>query len=394
MKNDYILNPITLLDLDYGKKIDWEILESQNEWFHELRYVPQDSEWHGEGSVLNHTKMVVEELRALPRFKSFSHQYRLLLLWAALFHDVGKKYTTKTEIIDGRVRIISPGHANKSCKIFRTFIYKNNFLSPYYREVVCNLIQYHAFPIWALEAEDPKALKTLMKIQLTSSNSALSVLAEADMRGRFCKDRQEPLDKISLFREWIEEKNVGKKKNTFSFINSGSKMNFFNSPTPNPEYVSYNNFTCHVTLVCGLPGSGKDTYIEHFLRNAHSRGHYKVVSLDQIRKDNNFKPTKSKDTGRAVQLAMKQCKEYLAKGQDFFFNSTCITRDLRQKWVRLFMDYGAEVIIKYMETPYTTLIKRNKTRYKPIPEKVLEKLINKVEVPTKEEAHTVHVLTR
>lgn len=65
--------------------------------------VPQEPQWHPEGSVWVHTLMVVDEAAGL---RSGNREEDLALMWGALLHDVGKPPTTVEE--DGRIR--SPSH--------------------------------------------------------------------------------------------------------------------------------------------------------------------------------------------------------------------------------------------------------------------------------------------
>ncbi len=75
--------------------------------------VPQDPEWHAEGDVFVHTKMVCEALLQLPEFQALSEQEQHILFAAAMLHDVEKRSTTKREIQGGKERIVSPNHAKK-----------------------------------------------------------------------------------------------------------------------------------------------------------------------------------------------------------------------------------------------------------------------------------------
>jgi tRNA nucleotidyltransferase (CCA-adding enzyme) len=66
--------------------------------------VPQDPEWHPEGDVFVHTRLVVDRAHELIDDLSYAKQVTVML--AALAHDFGKPATT--EFIDGRLR--SRGH--------------------------------------------------------------------------------------------------------------------------------------------------------------------------------------------------------------------------------------------------------------------------------------------
>jgi tRNA nucleotidyltransferase (CCA-adding enzyme) len=69
----------------------------------------QEPEWHPEGDVWTHTKMVCDEARALVDATELSHAERTTVMLAALCHDLGKPATT--EIIEGRVRSLAHDRA-------------------------------------------------------------------------------------------------------------------------------------------------------------------------------------------------------------------------------------------------------------------------------------------
>jgi tRNA nucleotidyltransferase (CCA-adding enzyme) len=86
-------------------------------WLHALRVldqifpeikalidVPQDSEWHPEGDVFVHTRLVTDRAHELIDDLAYARQVTVML--AALCHDFGKPATT--EFVDGRLR--SRGH--------------------------------------------------------------------------------------------------------------------------------------------------------------------------------------------------------------------------------------------------------------------------------------------
>ncbi len=96
-----------------GKLPDWQALEHRFSWFADMKNVPQDPEWHAEGDVFVHTKMVCEALLQLSEFQTLSEQEQHILFAAAMLHDVEKRSTTKRESQGGKERIVSPNHAKK-----------------------------------------------------------------------------------------------------------------------------------------------------------------------------------------------------------------------------------------------------------------------------------------
>ena len=63
-----------------GQLPDWQALERRFSWFADMKDVPQDPEWHAEGDVFTHTKMVCEALLQLPEFKRLMNRSSIFCL--------------------------------------------------------------------------------------------------------------------------------------------------------------------------------------------------------------------------------------------------------------------------------------------------------------------------
>ena len=140
-------------------------------------------------------------------------------------------------------------------------------------------------------------------------------------------------------------------------------------------------------MLSGIPGSGKDTYIKNNI------GNLDTISLDDIRREMKIKPTDNKGNGQVIQEAIERCKVKMRVRESFIFNSTNITRDLRSKWITLFEEYGGCVDIHYIEVSYDKLLTQNNNRVYGVPVNVVEKLLNKLEVPTFKEVNNVIYIT-
>jgi len=82
--------------------------------------VPQDPEWHPEGDVFVHTRLVIDRARELIDDLPYAKQVTVML--SALAHDFGKPATT--EFIDGRLR--SRGHEEAGVAPTLSFLDKLN----------------------------------------------------------------------------------------------------------------------------------------------------------------------------------------------------------------------------------------------------------------------------
>ena len=66
---------------------------------------------------------------------------------------------------------------------------------------------------------------------------------------------------------------------------------------------------------------------------------------------------------------------------------------MRKQLVDLFVAYQAKVVIVYIEPCYETLMKQNDNRQNAVPEMIMEKMMNSLEVPAVHEAHEVKYIT-
>jgi tRNA nucleotidyltransferase (CCA-adding enzyme) len=85
--------------------------------------VPQDPEWHPEGDVFVHTRLVIDRARELIDDLPYPKQVTVML--AALAHDFGKPATT--EFVDGRLR--SRGHEEAGVEPTLNFLDRLNIFT-------------------------------------------------------------------------------------------------------------------------------------------------------------------------------------------------------------------------------------------------------------------------
>lgn len=354
----------------------WSHLENTFDWVKDMQDVPQDSIHHAEGNVAIHTQLVLNALQALPEFNLLNEQQKEVVWAAALLHDVEKRSTTVTE---ENGRITSRGHAKKGEFTARQVLFRQGQTPFGLREEISSLVRYHGLPLWIMDKQDP--VKAVLEASLRVDMKLLAMLAKADALGRLCSDQNDLLSRIEFFEAFCEEQNCW--HNTRNFASSLARFTYFHKENSHPDYVPFDDTKGEVIMLSGLPGMGKDTYLKK---------NYKalpVLSLDDIRRKNKLKPDDVSATGWAVQEAKEQAKVFLRKGESFAWNATNITRQMRKQWIDLFVSYKARVKIIYVEVPYHDWLKQNREREHPVPENVLSRLLNKLEVPTRDEAHDV-----
>lgn len=346
-------------------------------WSRAMAACLQDSEWHAEGDVWTHTQLVLQELTQLDEWRSVGQHEQAVLKFTALLHDVAKPLTTEIDPETGRVT--SPKHAVKGEHVARSIL-RDAGCDLSTREEICRLVRYHGRPAFLMERDEPS--HEVIRLSWLLNNRLLFLFAVADTRGRDTDAMSRPEENLHYWKLASEE--AGCFEQPFPFSNAQSRFVFGRQEKPNLHYVVHQDFACDVTMMCGLPGSGKDTWL------AAHRGDCPVVSLDELREELGVDPTD--DQGRVVQLAKERCRELMRSGTSFVFNATNVVRQTRKGWIELFSDYGARIEMVYVEPPIKTILKQNRERTQTVPESVIRKLADKCEPPTWWECHDLALI--
>jgi predicted kinase len=361
--------------------LDWPALVARRAWLQALDGVPQDPDYHAEGDVLVHTGMVAEALVQHPSWQSLPSPARTALFVAALLHDVSKPQCT---LIGPDGRISSAGHARHGELHARQILWQGQgFDTPapfLLREQVARLVRWHGLPLWFLERPDLE--RAVVAASMTVPLERVALLAEADVLGRVCHDQSELLGRIALFREYCAE--LGCLSRPYPFPSVQSRYRYFASERGQLGYEPYDDTAFEVVLLCGLPASGKDTWI------ARELPELPTIALDQIRQQLHIAPRDNQ--GPVLAQAMERARNYLRRQQPFVWNATSITRSRRRRLIELFCAYKARVRLVYLDAPLVLLMERNARRPEPVPEGVILQMLRRLEVPDLTEAQRVEWL--
>ena len=350
----------------------------------EMEETPQNPRWHGEGSVLEHTKLVIKAMTESPAFLGADTRTQQILYLAAVFHDIGKVRTTRLE--DGQWA--SPGHARVGAEMARPILWREFGLcgtpeKQNIRETVCGLIRYHSLPPYAIENEDGK-----LRLIRAAANGALApdltirllcAFSEADALGRICADKADMLDRIALCAELAKE--AACHDGPYPFPTEHTAYAYLAGKNISPQYPLYDDTWGEIILLSGLPGTGKDTWIRDNCPDLP------MISLDGIRKELKILPIQ--DQGRVVAAARERAKELLRKKQSFVWNATNILPMTRKQQIDLFTAYGASVRVVYLETGWEEQLRRNAGRPDAVPEAAISGMLEKLTPPERFEAHRV-----
>lgn len=341
-------------------------------WARAMANCGQDAQWHAEGDVWTHTRMVCAALERLPEWPALDRAAQLKLLLVALFHDAGKPATSVLDEATGRTR--SPKHSLVSAGIARQVL-RELGCGLALREEIVALARYHGRPPYLLEKANPE--REVISLSWRLTNRLLYLFALADTRGRDTQEMNRPEENLQLWKLLAEEQ--GCFEGPYPFANDQARFLFYREQLTSLHYVPREDYRCTVTMISGLPGSGKDTWL------ARRRPAQPVVALDDLRAELNVDPADNQ--GTVIQAARERCREHLRAGRDFAFNATNLTRQIRQRWIDLFADYSARVEIVYLEPSLTTIRKRNRQRDAAVPERIWDRMLEKLEPPDITEGH-------
>lgn len=338
---------------------------------------PQEPQHHGEGDVWTHTMMVCDELVNSADYAAASEDERFILFFAALLHDVSKADTTVIDPITGRIS--QPGHSKRGAIDARVLLWRMNV--PFdLREAICRLINVHQVPFFALSSTTMQPERLVHKLSWELDIRLLAALAEADMRGRICADKDNVLVSIELFRELAREEGCyGQEK---AYADAHTRLEYARHGKGHPDYALYPAQGSEVVLMCGLPASGKNTRVEQ------EYPHLPVVSFDDAKAELGLKH--GENDGAAAHFAVNRAKEFLRAKKPFVWNATHLSQQMRDKSLDLVYSYDAKVRIMYLEQTFEELRRRNAARDSTLSQAALERMFNRWEVPVPAEADQVH----
>jgi putative nucleotidyltransferase with HDIG domain len=363
--------PLTPTGPNYD--LDWETVVKTYSWLQPLEHCPQNPDYHAEGNVLIHTRLVCESLIGLAQWRQLAPTEQSILFAAALLHDIAKPAATTIEP-DGK--ITAKGHVRQGVKMAMGILWRMG-IEVEHRLAIGNLIQYGSLPMWFWDKPNPQ--KSMIMVSTVSRCDWVALLSEADVRGRWGQDQAAILDRIQFFREYAIE--LGISNTPWPFTSDQSRFLYFQKETADPNYAAFDDTVCEVTLLSGLPGMGKDTWIKNHCSALP------VISLDVIRKQLGAKSTG--DQGEVIQRAKEQAKTYLRTQQSFVWNATNLSQQLRSQLIELFTNYHARVNIVYLEVALEIQQQRNRARSAIVPQQVIDRMIDRLEIPQITEAHNV-----
>lgn len=345
---------------------------------------PQQPEWHGEGSVYQHLKLVFAEARALTATLSDSERHILLL--ASLLHDVGKTWCTRPreDAKTGRTLLVSPRHAGEGAQYLQ-LLWGDTELPLIWRDAVLSLVAFHHHPARIAESFNPWLLAYITR---HIPGKLLYLLELADIRGRIAEDKSAALERLEVFRLFCEEHDCYEQSSHLNqqlreamgeevsegsllltrhallrgkFLDPAQGVACFHTPT-----------TQRVVMMCGLAGSGKSTLARSLAKPLGAV----IIAPDDFRTSDDAKARSD-----AWRQAIQTLKKALGQGQSVIYDACNVRQDYRNNIERVAAAYNVPLgIVPVMTSPAEALrLNRQRSGMARVPDDVITRQFDSFE---------------
>lgn len=356
----------------------------------------QNPRYHAEGSVLEHTMLVVQRFQELKGHFKLDAAEERVLFWASVLHDTGKTEVTRYE--DGRWR--SPGHEIAGVPIARDLLLQNSELDAAERQGVLDLVRWHGFPLkWVKNngsVEELKRLGTQTDLRL------LSIFSVFDFQGRICEDQTETsgmidefhkchvpkaeyeLGKFADLQETFEAWNLRHKNAAWNALKIGN-MALLERLMDAKPYSDYETFGKKVYMTVGPPLSGKSSYIE---REMPDLFHIKLEDFeidDELAKHKYYLERKMIEFRHFLTIYLNRHRQVVLEGR----NLNPILRAKLNELVR-----GMDVELEYLvfENSLEELMDRNSRIENPLSKELILEDYRRFDLLHPWEAHKMRTL--
>ena len=129
-------------------------------------------------------------------------------------------------------------------------------------------------------------------------------------------------------------------------------------------------------MLVGLPGSGKSTYAEKFLKTG-----YKIHSSDAIREELTGSMESQEVNTAVFNLLHERVKKDLLKGNNVIYDATNISWKRRKAFLSELSKIKCKKVCHVIATPFEICIKQNKTRTHVVPFDVVARMYTNFDIP-------------
>lgn len=374
MKIDDFFVPNTITG-DITPRLNWELIFTLPQ-YKDLEGCPQNTSWHQEGDAMRHTKNCVEALYSFFERHPYLHLSKELVL-ATLFHDLGKPSTTKK---NQEGEWTSPCHGPVGARIVREILKDEPDILR--RERVCSLVRDHMIMHHLFDKGKHPYRELLNLNHSYAPTNEFLYLNYADDFGSHSfytdKDKYERLHKIEKLIDKYHMDKIIRFPGHYCKLSNCYGLSSKMFDCGNPDFT--------VIIMVGLPGSGKDTWIQT---------HYPeipTVSRDKIREKLGFCKLGEKIVGNKIQENAvseefdKQVYTLCKSRKSFIINNTNLPRFRRRQIIEELLPYKPYITIVYVDTPLDVCKDRRKEQ---IPASAYRRMVDSFDFPMPNEVNRI-----
>lgn len=341
--------------------------------FNVMKETKQSAEWHKEGNVANHTERVVKEMKNIldGRQCDVDSEDYLVLMSAALCHDLGKPSTTTFD--QEKQDYSCKGHGFAGEKIVRKLFFEDDF---WLREKVCWLVRNHMAPFYLKNENgeyDADKIKRLSIGPVTLD--FLLTLNWADATGSI-NDHETSSDVVKRLNETCGFA-INNCDNCIEKPYNYKRCEKLNLYSGLPEVIEQSTPEFTVYIMIGLPGAGKDTWIQNNIPNVP------MLCRDVIRTEIGIEGEKPFGTeeqeNEVTRILAERLIEYCRNKRTCVVNNTNIMKMRRKEIRNLIMPYNPKIVYVYVEAPTVNDCKERRAGQ--IAPKVIKRMLNSFEMP-------------
>lgn len=351
-------------------------------WARQMIDCPQDVLYHAEGDVWTHTMMVLDG--AEQRAPDLEEAPVGLMRLAALFHDSAKPETTVIEFCEKeqRERVRQPNHAKRGADKAWQWLVDSGQDVRLAREVAA-LVLWHQRPSHIHEQSNQQT-RIARFVAEGGRWDRLFALCESDQSGRISPNVVDGLLALDLLRLDVQSlsENMGHDLMRGESPDSPEwRYRIGEAWSADPFYAPAPESKKRLTLMSGLPGSGKSSWVRE------NAGDAVVVSLDEIRSEFKRYKRNQEFEGRCYQEAVSRLRKALAADKDVIWDACSLDARSRGKVLRIGRDYGANLRVISVDEPFSVAAARNAERDYAVPAGVMADMARSREMVLATEAH-------
>lgn len=331
-----------------------------------LKDVKQTPKYHAEGNVWNHSLLVAKEMHNIinTHLSAISDRDKRILMVAAVCHDLGKATTTYWDEKENDWKCRNHGAVGE--RIVRNLLFDEP--DKWMREEICWLVRWHMSFHYFTNKENSKKYEELTLLsQGNSSIEKLLWLNVADSLGSRSKEN----DKASIMKRFNEIKELAETCDCYK----------------KPYHAFKNKSAFNMYVMIGVPGCGKDTYIQKFLPTLDT------VSRDDIREELAYGEIRGNkllldNTKEAMvtDIVNKRIQKLCTEKKSFIVNQTNMKKKYRTLLKETAFKYGIpNIIYIYVEAPSIDECKERRGHGKW--DGIIDRMWNEFEFPDRNECN-------